>query len=78
MRTTVTLDDDLLEKAMNFTGIEGKSDLINKALRDLINRELASRFLALEGTMPDLEYADRGFRYNRSLTQSSVLNDSNE
>jgi Arc/MetJ family transcription regulator len=78
MRTTVTLDDELLEKAMNFTGIEGKSDLINKALRDLINREVASRFLALEGTMPDLEYADRGFRYGRSIIPSPVLNDSDE
>ncbi len=78
MRTTVTLDDELLEKAMSFTGIKGKSDLLNKALRDLINREVASRFLALEGTMPDLEYAERGSPYGRGVIPSPALNDSDE
>ncbi len=78
MRTTVTLDGDLLEKAIRITGIAGKSDLINRALRDLVNREMASRFLALEGTMPDLEYTERSFRYGRSVIPSPALNDSDE
>jgi len=78
MRTTVTLDDKLLAEAIGCTGISEKSKLINHALRELINRELAARFLALEGTMPDLEYPDRGYRYGRQPVSSAVLNDSNE
>ncbi len=78
MRTTVTLDDELLAKAMQFTGIEEKSKLLNHALQDLINKELAARFLALEGTMPDLDYSQRSYRYERNPQASPILKESNE
>ncbi len=32
MRTTVTIDDELLEAAMEYTGVREKSALMNKAL----------------------------------------------
>jgi Arc/MetJ family transcription regulator len=78
MRTTVTLDDDLLAEAIECSGIKEKSKLINVALRELIHRERAARFLALEGTMPDLDYTDRSYRSGRNPTPASVLNDSND
>lgn len=78
MRTTITLDDDLLDKAMDLSGITEKSRLVAHALNELIKHELKDRFLALEGTMPDLEYAERGFRYDRTPLPSPVLNDSDE
>ena len=78
MRTTVTLDDGLLEEAIGCTGIMEKSKLINHALRELINRELAERFLALEGTMPDLKHTDRSFRYGREVIPSARVNESHE
>lgn len=56
MRTTVTIDDDLLKKAIEDTGIEEKSKLLNEALRRLTRQEAAKRLIALGGTMPDLEY----------------------
>ena len=56
MRTTVNIDDELLARAIEDTGITEKSRLLNEALRRLIRREAAKRLIALGGTMPDLEY----------------------
>jgi len=55
MRTTVTLDDDLVADASAYSGIDDKSKLINLALTDYIRRMAAKRLVALGGTMPDLE-----------------------
>lgn len=54
MRTTVTLDDELLAKAEFYTGIKEKSALIREALTALIQREAARRLARLGGTEPDL------------------------
>jgi len=54
MRTTVALDDDLVEKAQEFTGIKEKSALLRVALEALLQREAARRLIALGGSAPDL------------------------
>jgi len=54
MRTTLALDDDLVNTAKEFTGITEKTALIREALRSLIERESSRRLAALGGTMPDL------------------------
>jgi hypothetical protein len=78
MRTTVTLDEKLVEAASKSTGITSKSDLINKALKMLVDQQVMDRFLALEGTMPNLAFPERGYRYGRELMPSPVLNDAND
>jgi Arc/MetJ family transcription regulator len=55
MRTTVTLDDDLIAAAQEFTGITEKSALLRAALTALVEREAARRLARLGGTMPDLK-----------------------
>jgi Arc/MetJ family transcription regulator len=55
MRTTVTLDDELVAKAQCYTGIQEKSALIREALKRLIEREAARRLARLGGSMPDLK-----------------------
>ncbi len=55
MRTTVTLDDEMVTKAQSYTGIKEKSALIREALRALIEREAARRLARLGGSMPDLK-----------------------
>ena len=55
MRTTVTIDDELFEDARWLTGIEGKSALVTKALRELVERESARRLAKLGGTQPHLK-----------------------
>lgn len=59
MRTTLTLDDDLVRKAMEFTGITEKSALVKEALTRMIQREAARRLAALGGSAPDLELPPR-------------------
>ena len=59
MRTTITLDYELIEKAQEFTGITEKTALVRKALTTLIQHEAAERLAALGGTMPELEYIPR-------------------
>jgi Arc/MetJ family transcription regulator len=55
MRTTVNLNDELLEDAKWLTGIEGTTKLVNAALKALVEREAARRLARMGGTMPDLE-----------------------
>lgn len=55
MRTTVTINDDLLRQATEDTGIAEKSRLLNEALKALIRREAGRRLIEMGGTMPDLE-----------------------
>jgi len=55
MRATVSLDDDLLKTAHEYTGLTERAELIREALRSLIAREAGRRLLALAGTAPDIE-----------------------
>lgn len=59
MRTTLALDDELLRKAQEFTGLEEKTALIREALKALIERESARRLASLGGTMPELKNVPR-------------------
>ena len=52
MRTTVTIDDKLLKRARELTGIEGTSALIKEVLRTLVERESARRLAKLGGSDP--------------------------
>lgn len=59
MRTTITLDDDLLAKAQAMTGLHEKSAVVREALKALIERESAQRLARLGGTEPKLKLAPR-------------------
>ena len=54
MRTTLALDDDLVERAQSLTGLQEKSALVREALKALIERQSARRLALLGGTEPDL------------------------
>ena len=54
MRTTVVLDDVLVEKAQALTNVREKSSLIKEALKALIERESAKRLASLGGSEPQL------------------------
>jgi Arc/MetJ family transcription regulator len=59
MRTTVTLDDDLLAKAMKLTRGLDRSTVLREGLKALIERESAMRLAKLGGTQPQLEPVPR-------------------
>lgn len=55
MRTTVTLDEELLKAAQQLTGMTERSSLLRLALVALVERESARRLARLGGTEPQLE-----------------------
>ena len=52
MRTTLNIDDELLEQAAKLTGVTEKTTLVRESLRALIERETARRLAKLGGTDP--------------------------
>lgn len=59
MRTTITLDDDLLAMAAKLTGITDRTPLIRESLKAIIARESARRLALLGGSMPELVLTPR-------------------
>jgi Arc/MetJ family transcription regulator len=54
MRTTIDLDEALLEEARRLTGMREPTALIHEGLRALIERESAQRLARLGGSEPGL------------------------
>jgi Arc/MetJ family transcription regulator len=54
MRTTVTVDDELMAQAEELTGIHKRSALIRSGIEALIERESARQLARLGGTEPQL------------------------
>ncbi len=54
MRTTITLDDEVVDSLRKTTGIQETSALVRQALLEMRQREAGRRLAALGGTMPDL------------------------
>jgi Arc/MetJ family transcription regulator len=50
MRTTLDLDEDLLERARKLSGIREKTALLHAGLEALVSRASAQRLAALGGT----------------------------
>jgi Arc/MetJ family transcription regulator len=59
MRTRLSLDDDLLARAQELTGLKEKSALIREALKALIARESGRRLARLGRSEPDIQAAPR-------------------
>ena len=54
MKTTLNIDDQVLEKSMRLTGVKEKTALVRLGLEALIARESARRLARLGGTEKDL------------------------
>lgn len=59
MRATVSLDDNLLKTAFEYTGLTERAELLREALKALIAREAGRRLLALAGTAPGIKNVRR-------------------
>ena len=54
MRTTLNIDDEILDKASRLTGVKKKTALVRLGLEALIARESSKRLARLGGTEKDL------------------------
>ncbi|AYM09402.1 type II toxin-antitoxin system VapB family antitoxin [Agrobacterium sp. SOY23] len=59
MRSTINLDDNLMERARSLTGTKETAALVRQALETLVRVESGKRLLALGGSMPDAQAAPR-------------------
>ena len=59
MRTTLNIEDELLNKAAKLTGIREKTSLVRLGLEALIARESGKRLAKLGGTEKKLEMIPR-------------------
>jgi Arc/MetJ family transcription regulator len=55
MKATVSLDDALVRKAQELSGVQERSALLEEALKALIHREASRRLAAVGGSEPELE-----------------------
>jgi Arc/MetJ family transcription regulator len=59
MRTTLNIEDSLMDKASKMTGIKEKTALVKLGLEALIARESGKRLARLGGTQEHLEAIPR-------------------
>lgn len=59
MRTTLNIDNEMLKKASQLTGISEKTSLVRLGLEALIARESCKRLAKLGGTEKDLNSIPR-------------------
>ena len=59
MRTTLNIEDELLDKAAKLTGIQEKTSLVRLGLEALIARESSKRLAKLGGTEKKLRIIPR-------------------
>jgi Arc/MetJ family transcription regulator len=59
MRTTINLDDALLDRARELSGLKERAALLREALEALIQRESARRLARLGGTQSQLRAPQR-------------------
>ena len=59
MRTTLTLDDELIERATQLTGVSSRTEVIRQGLETLIRVEAGRRLAKLGGTDPQASVPPR-------------------
>lgn len=59
VRTTINLDDRLIEQAQRLTGVTERTALVREGLKALIERESSRRLARLGGTEPEIEVPPR-------------------
>ena len=66
MRTTINIDDDLLQEAQRLSGLKEKTAVVHAGLEALIARESARRLARLGGSEKQLRSVPRRRRSKRS------------
>lgn len=55
MKTTLSIDDELLARAQQLSGLEERNAIVREGLKALIERESARRLARLGGIEPQLQ-----------------------
>jgi Arc/MetJ family transcription regulator len=68
MRTTINVEDDILEDLMRFTDAKTRTDAVNRAIADWVRSKRIHRFRAMRGKIA--WEGDLGEMRNREITES--------
>ena len=49
MRVNIDLDNDLIEKALKYSGLKTKNEVIHKALDEFVKYQMRIQMIALQG-----------------------------
>jgi Arc/MetJ family transcription regulator len=49
MRTNIVINDALMKKVMNYTGLRTKKDVVHFALEEIVRRKERKKILSLQG-----------------------------
>jgi len=71
MRTTLNIDESLLESLLRVTGTTNKTEIINTALTEYLGRIRRQNLMDAYGTM-DLDFDVREFR-DRDLVNANII-----
>ena len=63
MRTTINIDEKLLSRAEEYTGVKQKTRLVNMGLKALVREAASKRLAALGGAAPEFTLQERGSRF---------------
>lgn len=67
MRTNIDLDDQLVEEAMQVSGVKTKKDVVNLALREFVKAKRKRSILDLAGQIDFAEDYDPKAGWDRDL-----------
>jgi Arc/MetJ family transcription regulator len=73
MRTTLILDDELIARARELTGIEEKTRLIHMGLEALVQRAASKRLAALGGSVKNFTLAPRTRPESAMVAEDAVV-----
>lgn len=59
MRTTMNIDDDLMKRAMRYSGVKERTAIIRMALEQFVAIEAEKRLAAMKGSLPHLKAPPR-------------------
>lgn len=59
MRTTVTIDDELLASARELSGVQEMPALVRLALQEYVEREASRQLARMGGSQPGLQHIPR-------------------
>jgi Arc/MetJ family transcription regulator len=51
MRTNIVIEEELIKKVIEYTGLKTKKEIVNHALRELIQRKERKEILRLKGKL---------------------------
>lgn len=65
MRTDIEIDDELMKKALKYSKLKTKKEIINEALNEYVKYQMRLKMLSLQGKVEWIGDLDKMRNYNK-------------